>query len=252
MHFADHHVLDNRLARSLLSAATLVNSISLSSRPTTCSQDNHDQDTAVVHRSGNYNSARLEDEIAKYGETSAQSPDSSQVIDAHHGGSLSSAVAASNPPDFPLRPSISSSSFTNFSTRHNRQELLAHFCTVLSRLMVLEDRCENPFNRIILPLCQYSQLVRNTVYTLASAHLEFHGVANDEKAAFFYSRSTKNLEYEIGLKDDVKRNELLAASVILIYYEAVCNITHHRITELTSFSCFRMPDQLSLRNTLMV
>lgn len=223
--FADHHVLDNRLARSLLSAATLVNSISLSSRSTTCSQDNHNQDTAVVYRSDDCSSPRLEDEIAKDGETSAHSPDSSQAIDAHRGSSPSSTIAASNPTDFPLGPSISSSSFADFSTRRNRQELLAHFCTVLSRLMVLEDRCENPFNRIILPLCQYSQLVRNAVYTLASAHLEFHGVANNEKAAFFYSRSTKNLEYEIGLKDDVKRNELLAASIIFIYYEAVGNTT---------------------------
>ncbi|KAH6957930.1 fungal-specific transcription factor domain-containing protein [Ilyonectria sp. MPI-CAGE-AT-0026] len=212
---------NNRLARSLLSAATLVNSISLSSRPTTCSQDHHDQDAAVVYRSDDFNSPRLEDEIAKDSETSAHSPSLSQVIDAHRGSSPSSTVAASNPTDFPLGPSISSSSFADFSTRRNRQELLAHFCTVLSRLMVLEDRCENPFNRIILPLCQYSQLVRNAVYTLASAHLEFHGVANDEKAAFFYSRSTRNLEYEIGLKDDVKRNELLAASIIFIYYEAL-------------------------------
>ncbi|KAL6401652.1 hypothetical protein AUP68_15529 [Ilyonectria robusta] len=211
---------NNRLARSLLSAATLVNSISLSSRPTTCSQDNHDQEPAIVYRSDAYNSTRSEDEIAKDGETSAHSPGSSQVIDAHRSSSPSSAVATSNPADFPLEPSISSSSFADFSTRRNRQELLAHFCTVLSRLMVLEDRCENPFNRIILPLCQYSQLVRNAVYTLASAHLEFHGVANHEKAAFFYSRSTRNLEYEIGVKDNMKRNELLAASIMFIYYEA--------------------------------
>ncbi|KAH7165800.1 fungal-specific transcription factor domain-containing protein [Dactylonectria macrodidyma] len=193
---------------------------------TTSPQDRTRQEIKVVNGFESHSNGvlgEMEDEILMNDESSsAHSSDSPQdVIDEDQDGNAHKATAIPDTADMSLEVRSIRSSFENFSPHRTRQKLLAHFCNVVSRLIVLEDRCENPFTRLVLPLCQYSQLVRNAVYALASAHLEFHGVQSEEKAAFYYSRSTGNLESEGALSSPIKRNELLAAFVILTYYEVL-------------------------------
>ncbi|KAH7152054.1 fungal-specific transcription factor domain-containing protein [Dactylonectria estremocensis] len=192
----------------------------------TSPQDNSSQEITVVNDSEGHGDevfADMEDEILINDESSsARRPDSPQdVIDEDGNGNAHTAAAAPDTTAMSLEVRTIRSSFENFSPHRTRQKLLAHFCNVVSRLIVLEDRCENPFTRLVLPLCQYSQLVRNAVYALASAHLEFHGVQSDEKAAFYYSKSAGNLESRVTLNSPTTKNELLAAFVILTYYEVL-------------------------------
>lgn len=63
------------------------------------------------------------------------------------------------------------------------------------------------------------------MYALASAHLEYRGVDNGEGSEFFHSRAIQGLarliEREKGKGSGVERNELLAAIMLLVYYEVV-------------------------------
>jgi hypothetical protein len=92
---------------------------------------------------------------------------------------------------------------------------------VLSHLIVLQEECGNPFQQLILPLCHYSQAVINAVYALASAHLENRGVENEEKSVYFYNESIQGLANLIEKGEDTNPNELLAAVMLLVYYDVV-------------------------------
>lgn len=111
--------------------------------------------------------------------------------------------------------------FSEFSGRTNRRALVDHFCNVLSHLIVFREESGNPFQQLLLPLCHESQPVTNAVYALASAHLEYRGVENDEKSVYFHNKAIQGLARLIQKGAGANRNELLAAIMLLVYYEVV-------------------------------
>jgi hypothetical protein len=118
-----------------------------------------------------------------------------------------------------------SPSFAEFSGRKNRRFLVDHFCNVLSHLIVFREENGNPFQQLVLPLCHRSPAVMDAVYALASAHLEFRGVDPGEKSDIFHGKAIQELAglIERGSKQNHEnRNELLAAIMLIVYYEVVC------------------------------
>lgn len=111
--------------------------------------------------------------------------------------------------------------FSEFSDRTNRRALVDHFCNVLSHLIVFREECGNPFQQLVLPLTQNSSPVMNAIYALASAHLEYRGVKNGEKSLYFHNQAIQGLATLIENDGKVNRNELLAAIMLLVYYEVV-------------------------------
>ena len=113
--------------------------------------------------------------------------------------------------------------FAEFSPNKHRRALVGHFCNVLSHLIVFREDNGNPFQQLVLPLSRRSSAVMDAIYALASAHLEFRGVAvGGEKSEYFHGRAIQELARlieERGRRGD--RNELLAAIMLLVYYEVV-------------------------------
>lgn len=114
--------------------------------------------------------------------------------------------------------------FSEFSDRTNRRALVAHFCNQLSHLIVFREETGNPFQELVLPLTAKSSPVMNAIYALASAHLEYRGVKNQEQSLYFHNQAIQGLATMIDYdgKTAEKRNELLAAIMLLVYYEVVC------------------------------
>lgn len=114
--------------------------------------------------------------------------------------------------------------FSEFSDQKNRRALVAHFCNQLSHLIVFREETGNPFQELVLPLTAKSSPVMNAIYALASAHLEYRGVKNQEQSLYFHNQAIQGLATTIDHngKTAEKRNELLAAIMLLVYYEVVC------------------------------
>lgn len=114
--------------------------------------------------------------------------------------------------------------FSEFSDCANRRSLVDHFANVLSHLIVLrETESGNPFQQLVLPLCYSSTTVQNAIYALSSAHLEHRSPGrNDGKSVYFHNQAIQGLArlIEMGAKAD--REELLAAIMLLVYFEVVC------------------------------
>ncbi|KAI5928176.1 fungal-specific transcription factor domain-containing protein [Camillea tinctor] len=111
--------------------------------------------------------------------------------------------------------------FSEFSDRSNRRALVDHFCNVLSHLIVFREESGNPFQQLVLPLSYESTSVMNAIYALASAHLEYRGVGNAEKSIHFHNKAIQGLARLIEKGDRVNKNELLAAIMLLVYYEVL-------------------------------
>lgn len=111
--------------------------------------------------------------------------------------------------------------FEEFSQRTNRRALVDHFCNVLSHLIVFREEKGNPFQQLVLPLSRSSPAVMDAIFALASAHLEYRGVQNAEKSVYFHNQAIQGLARLIEQGGDVNRNELLAAIMLLVYYEVV-------------------------------
>ncbi|KAK1751229.1 fungal-specific transcription factor domain-containing protein [Echria macrotheca] len=120
-------------------------------------------------------------------------------------------------------------SFGEFSDRPNRRALVDHFCNVLSHLIVFREETGNPFQQLVLPLTQKCSPVMNAVYALASAHLEYRGVENTEKSIYFHNQAIQGLGRLIEQNNKVNRNELLAAIMLLVYYEVLVQKGHSNI-----------------------
>ncbi|VUC31284.1 unnamed protein product [Clonostachys rosea] len=117
-----------------------------------------------------------------------------------------------------------SPSFAEFSGQKNRRFLVDHFCNVLSHLIVFREENGNPFQQLVLPLCHRSPAVMDAVYALASAHLEFRGVDPGEKSDIFHGKAIQELAglIERGSKQNHEnRNELLAAIMLIVYFEVL-------------------------------
>ncbi|KAI8634482.1 hypothetical protein F5Y19DRAFT_212801 [Xylariaceae sp. FL1651] len=111
--------------------------------------------------------------------------------------------------------------FSEFSNRPNRRALVSHFCNVLSHLIVFREESGNPFQQLVLPLSHNSSPVMNAIYALASAHLEYRGVQNTEKSLYFHNQAIQGLARIIENQIKVNKNELLAAIMLLVYYEVL-------------------------------
>lgn len=111
--------------------------------------------------------------------------------------------------------------FAEFSQRKNRRQLVDHFCNVLSHLIVFREENGNPFQQLVLPLSYGSPAVMDAIYALASAHLEFRGVANQERSDYFHGRAIQELARLIENGGGKNKNELLAAIMLLVYYEVL-------------------------------
>ncbi|KAI0395672.1 hypothetical protein F5Y17DRAFT_465584 [Xylariaceae sp. FL0594] len=111
--------------------------------------------------------------------------------------------------------------FSEFSDRPNRRALVDHFCNVLSHLIVFREESGNPFQQLVLPLSHNSSPVMNAIYALASAHLEYRGVQNPEKSIYFHNQAIQGLARVIENQKRVNKNELLAAIMLLVYYEVL-------------------------------
>lgn len=123
-------------------------------------------------------------------------------------------------PLFSFHPPI----YTEFSSRPNRRALVDHFCNVLSHLIVFREESGNPFQQLVLPLASRSGAVMDAMYALASAHLEYRGVGNMEKSDVFHGRAIQGLARLIERDKagtGLERNELLAAIMLLVYYEVL-------------------------------
>lgn len=123
--------------------------------------------------------------------------------------------------------------FSEFSDRTNRRALVAHFCNQLSHLIVFREETGNPFQELVLPLTTNSSPVMNAIYALASAHLEYRGVKNQEQSLYFHNQAIQGLATMIDYdaKTAEKRNELLAAIMLLVYYEVVGPSRHSTVKE---------------------
>jgi hypothetical protein len=112
--------------------------------------------------------------------------------------------------------------FGEFSEKSNRRALVDHFCNVLSHLIVFREETGNPFQQLVLPLTRRSLPVMNAIYALASAHLEYRGVeVGGEKSIYFHNQAIQGLARLIQHDDKARRDELLAAIMLLVYYEVV-------------------------------
>ncbi|KAK3315393.1 fungal-specific transcription factor domain-containing protein [Apodospora peruviana] len=132
--------------------------------------------------------------------------------------------------------------FQEFSDRPNRRALVDHFCNVLSHLIVFREESGNPFQQLVLPLTRQSSPVMNAIYALASAHLEYRGVDNMEKSLYFHNRAIQGLAQLIDLNDKTDRNEILAAIMLLVYYEVLVqkgrsNIVHGHLKGALTVMC---------------
>lgn len=131
------------------------------------------------------------------------------------------AMIAPRPVDSPLLD-FHIPAFSEFSGQRNRRALVAHFCEQLSHLMVFREETGNPFTDLVLPLTYKSRPVENAIYALASAHLEYRGVKNKEQSLHFHNEAIQGLATMIDNKGKTAdRNELLAAIMLLVYYEVV-------------------------------
>jgi len=111
--------------------------------------------------------------------------------------------------------------FEEFTDRTNRRGLVDHFCNVLSHLIVFKEDNGNPFRQLVLPLSHASSPVMNAIFALSSAHLEYRGIENGEKSLDFHNKALQGLASLIEQNDMSKREEVLGAIMLLVYYEVV-------------------------------
>ncbi|KAL2024294.1 hypothetical protein VTK56DRAFT_8776 [Thermocarpiscus australiensis] len=119
--------------------------------------------------------------------------------------------------------------FSEFSDRRNRRALVDHFCNVLSHLIVFREETGNPFQQLVLPLTRESSPVTNAIFALASAHLEYRGVENAEKSLYFQNLAIRGVAQLIEHNSKANRNEILAAIMLLVYYECLVQKGHSNI-----------------------
>lgn len=111
--------------------------------------------------------------------------------------------------------------YMEFTDKTNRRALVDHFCNVLSHLIVFKEDTGNPFRQLVLPLSHENSPVMNTIFALSSAHLEFRGIENEEKSLTFHNKALQGLAQLIEQNDQSRREEVLGAIMLLVYYEVV-------------------------------
>lgn len=189
--------------------------------------ENVDDEIEEVIRRDSINSP-----ICSSSQTTTSSSSLALLLSGRGSHSAASASASTtNPSSSPVLPTPPEPSphlefchpaFAEFSQHKNRRALVSHFCNVLSHLIVFREENGNPFQQLVLPLSGSSPAVMDAIYALASAHLEFRGVSvGGEKSEYFHGRAIQELARLIEARGHKDRNELLAAIMLLVYYEVV-------------------------------
>ncbi|TVY44421.1 L-arabinose-responsive transcription regulator ARA1 [Lachnellula cervina] len=111
--------------------------------------------------------------------------------------------------------------YMEFTEGRSRRALVDHFCNVLSHLIVFKEDTGNPFRQLVLPLSHASSPVMNAIFALSSAHLEYRGIENEEKSLTFHNRALQGLAQLIDQNDQERREEVLGAIILLVYYEVL-------------------------------
>ncbi|KAL2160825.1 hypothetical protein VTH06DRAFT_1022 [Thermothelomyces fergusii] len=119
--------------------------------------------------------------------------------------------------------------FSEFSDKQNRRALVDHFCNVLSHLIVFREETGNPFQQLVLPLTRRDSPVTYAIFALACAHLEYRGVENAENSLYFHNMAIRGVAQLIQDSSKVNRNEILAAIMLLVYYECLVQKGHSNI-----------------------
>ncbi|TLS25565.1 hypothetical protein PpBr36_07431 [Pyricularia pennisetigena] len=136
-------------------------------------------------------------------------------------------------------------SFSEFSENPRQRSLVDHFCNVLSHLIVFREETGNPFQQLVLPLMRSgggggggggggNSPVADAVFALAGAHLEHRGVdvQGGEKSLYYHHRAIQGLAGLIRMHNaGANRNEVLAAIMLLIYYEVLVQRGRSNIVE---------------------
>jgi hypothetical protein len=127
-----------------------------------------------------------------------------------------------------------SPTFSEFSDKQNRRALVDHFCNVLSHLIVFREETGNPFQQLVLPLTRGDSPVTYAIFALACAHLEYRGVENAEKSLYFHNMAIRGVAQLIQHNGEASRNEILAAIMLLVYYECV---GYHLVLCIHALTC---------------
>ncbi|TVY84859.1 L-arabinose-responsive transcription regulator ARA1 [Lachnellula suecica] len=130
------------------------------------------------------------------------------------------AMIAPSPAASPLLE-FSTPAYMEFTNKRNRRALVDHFCNVLSHLIVFKEDNGNPFRQLVLPLSHANSPVMNAIFALSCAHLEYRGIENEEKSLTFHNKALQGLAQLIDQNDQSKREEVLGAIMLLVYYEVL-------------------------------
>ena len=132
-------------------------------------------------------------------------------------GHTSTALMPIKPATEPGSQILASLSLTDTS------ELIHHFDRTVANLISFKAGTTNPFFSNVLPLVPESRLVRSAVESVASAHLAVLGMGSQFDAQHLQSRTLSLLAHEISRNDlsDQAGEQLLAATLLLIYYEVM-------------------------------
>ena len=103
-----------------------------------------------------------------------------------------------------------------------------HFNTVLAGLISFsfpQTNVSNPFIQHVLPRTSNSAQVQYAVEAVAAAHLYHLGAESGDRATQLHSRALNLLAVELSHPqlDETTRMNLLASSLLLIYYEVPSN-----------------------------
>lgn len=135
--------------------------------------------------------------------------------------------------------------FMEIVEARNRRALMSHFTDVLSPLMVFTvEETVNPFQQLVLPMSARSPPLLNAILALSCAHLEYRGIFNEEKSLDFHTRALQELGETI--KNNDASDEILAAIVMLIYYEVVSGLRVELATANAKFTSLSIVGALIL------
>lgn len=109
--------------------------------------------------------------------------------------------------------------FVEFSNSTRRRQLLFHFCTTLSDLIVFKEGDENLFVSSVLPLAYNSESVFLSLCAFSAAHLEFLGIDNGPEDSASYWMAVEEVEAQGCEHRDAVCS--LACEVFIVFYKGV-------------------------------
>jgi hypothetical protein len=110
----------------------------------------------------------------------------------------------------------------------HESRFIFHFNTILASLISFsfpQTNTSNPFIQHVLPRTSNSAKVQYAVEAVAAAHLYHLGAESRDRATQLHSKALNLLAVELSRPqlDETSRMNLLASSLLLIYYEVPSN-----------------------------